>query len=414
MKYYAVKSEENRIFTSWDECKSFLDGKKAYKYKGFSSLAEAEAFLRGVDLYAEAVKKDLADGYCVCFTDGSYDERYNAYSYGVVAIGLDGKEYEFCDRGEVDEYLTSRNVAGEADGVLCAAKWAYLNGYAKLKIYHDYAGLSAWANGEWSARSPVAEYYSRELSRYRGVLRIEFVKVKGHGNVSYNERVDKLAKKALFDGFVSRVSGYGFKLSGDGEAKNLAERVHVLAARAEHVFTDDGTVFTLGDDRLAIRVCDGATAITGTGGVLYFLAVSELSKTRDRLAKIRLYENAFSLTDLASGDGVTVSTALLNKGEFEPNLCVLFALDEVVEVIKRGLKDNNIVCEKPSQVFIKRGDGDFELNREIEPTEKKRLEYAYGFLYEYRTGYGKKPLTELDARRIIGEAKDIVGERNDG
>lgn len=408
MKYYAVLADENKIFTDWEECKKYLDGKKGYKQKSFSTKKEAEAFLRGEDLYADALKNDLNGGWCVCYTDGSYEDKVNAYAFGVVAVDPSGNESEFCGKGNDPAFLSSRNVAGEADGVLAAVKWAFVNGYEKVKIYHDYAGLSAWANGVWSARSPVSERYSRELARYRGGVKIEFVKVKGHSNVSYNERVDKLAKKALFEDFCLPVKGYGFKLSGIGEAKILAEKVNKLAPRAAYEFARDGTVFTLGQDKLGVYARGGVTVITGTGGALYFLAVNEVLKTRDEVNRIRVAENAFDLTDLKFGDGISVSYATLSSGKFSPALCVLFALESVIEVIKRELKEQNIPCDKPSRVFVRGENGKFELKADCEKLAKKRLEKNYAFLYENRTDFSVRATDAEKAKEIIDEAKAIV------
>ena len=404
MKYYAVLADENKIFTDWEECKKYLDGKKGYKQKSFSTKKEAEAFLRGEDLYADALKNDLNGGWCVCYTDGSYEDKVNAYAFGVVAVDPSGKESEFCGKGNDPAFLSSRNVAGEADGVLAAVKWAFVNGYEKVKIYHDYAGLSAWANGVWSARSPVSERYSRELARYRGGVKIEFVKVKGHSN----ERVDKLAKKALFEDFCLPVKGYGFKLSGIGEAKTLAEKVNKLAPRAAYEFARDGTVFTLGQDKLGVYARGGVTVITGTGGALYFLAVNEVLKTRDEVNRIRVAENAFDLTDLKFGDGISVSYATLSSGKFSPALCVLFALESVIEVIKRELKEQNISCDKPSRVFVRGENGKFELKADCENLAKKRLEKNYAFLYENRTDFSVRATDAEKAKEIIDEAKAIV------
>ncbi len=359
-------------------------------------------------LDADALKNDLKDGWCVCYTDGSYEDKVNAYAFGVVAVDPSGKESEFCGKGNDPEFLSSRNVAGEADGVLAAVKWAFVNGYEKVKIYHDYAGLSAWANGVWSARSPVSERYSRELARYRGGVKIEFVKVKGHSNVSYNERVDKLAKKALFEDFCLPVKGYGFKLSGIGEAKTLAEKVNKLAPRAAYEFARDGTVFTLGQDKLGVYARGGVTVITGTGGALYFLAVNEVLKTRDEVNRIRVAENAFDLTDLKFGDGISVSYATLSSGKFSPALCVLFALESVIEVIKRELKEQNISCDKPSRVFVRGENGKFELKADCENLAKKRLEKNYAFLYENRTDFSVRATDAEKAKEIIDEAKAIV------
>lgn len=408
MKYYAVLAEENKIFTDWEECKKYLDGKKGYKQKSFSTKKEAEAFLRGEDFYADAIKSDLKNGWCVCYTDGSYEEKTNAYAFGVVAIDPSGKESEFCGKGNDLAFLSSRNIAGEADGVLAAVKWAFVNGYEKVKIYHDYAGLSAWAKGEWSARSPVSERYSRELAKYRGGVQTEFVKVKGHSNVSYNERVDKLAKKALFEDFSLPVTGYGFKLSGTDEAKTIAEKVNKLAPRATYEFTRDGTIFTLGQDRLGVYARNGVTVIVGGGGALYFLAVNEALKSRDEVNRIRILENAFELTDLNGGDGISASYATLNSGKFSPALCVLFALESVIEVIKRELKEQNIKCDKPSQAFIRGADGNFELNADCEKTAKARLEKHYAFLYEHRANFSTKVVGVEKAKEITDEAKAIV------
>ena len=409
MKFYAVKSEEeNKIFTSWDECKLYLSGKKGYKQKAFSSRAEAEAFLRGEDIYADALKADLAAGYCVCYTDGSFEAKRNAYSFGVVAIAPDGCEYEFCGSGNDPVLLSSRNVAGEADGVLAAVKWAFVGGYPKVRVYHDYAGLSAWADGSWASRSPISERYCRELAKYRGGIKIEFVKVKGHSNVLYNERVDKLAKKALFENYSLPVSGYGFKISGVSEAKSLAEKVNKLAPKAAYSFTDDGTTFTLGGEKLGIYARGAVTVVAGSGGALYFLAVNEILKTADGTNKKRVFENAFGVEAPDIPSGIDFSRALLQSGKFPPRLVVLFALESVIEVIKIRLKGQNIVCEKPSKAFAKNDDGSFSLTFPAEAKEKKLLEKAYGFLFKHRSAYPEAGADEKTVKKIIDEAAAIV------
>ena len=38
-------------------------------------------------------------------------------------------------------------------GVINAFDWAISNGYEKLKIYHDYEGLSKWITNEWCAKA---------------------------------------------------------------------------------------------------------------------------------------------------------------------------------------------------------------------------------------------------------------------
>lgn len=138
-KFYAVKGKENKIFTDWNECQAFISDNKGNgnKYKSFHTEEEAIAFLEGRDYYAERLASDLSQGFVVAFTDGSFEEGENKYSYGVVAVSPDGSEMYFSGVGNDQRFLSTRNVAGEVEGVLTAIKWAFLNGYKKIKIYHD-------------------------------------------------------------------------------------------------------------------------------------------------------------------------------------------------------------------------------------------------------------------------------------
>ena len=54
-KYYAVRvGKTPGIYLSWDDCKAMVDGFPGAKYKGFTNIAEAEAFLEGKELSAPA------------------------------------------------------------------------------------------------------------------------------------------------------------------------------------------------------------------------------------------------------------------------------------------------------------------------------------------------------------------------
>ena len=76
--------------------------------------------------------------------------------------------------------------------------WAISNGYEKIKIYHDYEGLSKWISEEWKAKTKVSKMYvNLYKTKFQDVLSVDFVKVPGHSNVSYNETADQLAKSAL-------------------------------------------------------------------------------------------------------------------------------------------------------------------------------------------------------------------------
>ena len=165
MKVYAVKKgHQTGIFDNWTDCQAATKGFSGPEFKSFSTREEAEAYLEDRDIWVEQVAKDNSDGYLVAFTDGSYDEDLKRYSYGVKFIRTDGCEEDICGYGSNQEYIDSNNIIGEIFGVINALDWAISNEFEKIKIYHDYEGLSKWISGEWIANSEVAKMYKSSLN----------------------------------------------------------------------------------------------------------------------------------------------------------------------------------------------------------------------------------------------------------
>lgn len=199
--YYAVrKGHTTGIFDNWTEAQAATAGFSNPDYKKFKSKEEAEAYLENRDVWAEKVAEDNRNGYLVAFTDGSFDSELKRYSYGVALITPDGVEESVCGFGSNERYLDSNNIIGEIFGVINALDWAVSNGYDKVKVYHDYEGLSKWVSGEWKANANVSQMFVNLFKeKFEGVLSVEFIKVPGHSNVSFNEKADHLAKSALVD-----------------------------------------------------------------------------------------------------------------------------------------------------------------------------------------------------------------------
>lgn len=207
VKYYAVKNGRNEgVYTSWNECKAQVDGYSDAIYKAFKTKEDAEYFLKSeccpisnnsneikpVQLNAKisGVKEIV-----VAYIDGSYSEESQKYSYGCVLIT--NKIIELSGIGDNQEAVGMRNVAGELLGAMCAIKWAVDNKFLKITIYHDYEGIAKWATGEWKAKRPSTKKYISFMKKYQQKIIIDFIKVLAHSGVEYNERADKLAKKAL-------------------------------------------------------------------------------------------------------------------------------------------------------------------------------------------------------------------------
>ena len=401
-KFYAVKCEENKIFTNWDECKAYLDQVKSYKYKSFSTLEEAEAYLEDRDYYAEVLAKDLSQGYAVAFSDGSYEETVQKYSFGVVAVSPDGKERQFSGRGEDPAFLPSRNIAGEVDGVLTAVKWAFLNGYTKIKIYHDYEGLSAWATGRWCGESPIAVYYVKEFAKYKGVVDVVFEKVKGHSNHKYNEMVDKLAKEALFSGKIQPLNGVGYKVSGYYFYDDMVKWINMKAPKATVSERLGGVVFSCGEERLAVYPRFTATSVVGSKGSLYALSLSYFLQNHRDLPVNRLIERCFGfeIDQNSALSGFEISKIALNfyTDNFAP--CIIFSIDEIELAIKNALSTTG----KISECFQKTQSGFVLKNGKTD----QNLQDAYAFFFEQRVNYINLRYDKEQTQAVIEKAKELV------
>ncbi|MCD8201990.1 MAG: ribonuclease H family protein [Clostridia bacterium] len=198
-KFYAVKDDAGgTIYLTWDECEAAVKGKNI-KYKSFPTREQAQAYLEDVDyIYEKDIKPLLEMGWAVAYTDGSYDGEARVYGYGVCIFTKDEpKPVELSGIGQKEEYLSSRNIAGEIQGVINALRWAENHGYKKILIYHDYEGVGKWAEGVWHAKEKLGMGYIDFIKAEREKLDIRFVWVKGHDANTYNEKVDKLARAAI-------------------------------------------------------------------------------------------------------------------------------------------------------------------------------------------------------------------------
>lgn len=191
MKYYAVRKGKNPgIYTTWEACKAQVHGFKGAIYKSFPNKKEAEAFL---DPKEEEVFLDSDTA--IAYVDGSYKDKEKIYGSGLVYMTKEGQEeiYQKYD----DSYKVHRNVAGEVRASQLAIKRALEDKKKKIYIYHDYQGISSWAEGEWKTNNDLTKSYKAFIDQVKDKISIHFIKVKGHSNDKYNDRADMLAKKAL-------------------------------------------------------------------------------------------------------------------------------------------------------------------------------------------------------------------------
>lgn len=199
-KVYAVKRGKiTGIFKTWEECRDSVDGYPKAEYKGFSSMEEAQAYLRIAE-QPEGDEELPKAGWLLAYVDGSYEDSLKKYAFGCVFLLPDGHIYVQYGNGDREQSLQHRNVTGEMLGAMYAVKIAMVNGFRGVEIRYDYQGIEKWVTGEWRSKTELTQKYTQAMRDWSRSIEIKFRKVEAHANIRYNELADRLAKRGLREG----------------------------------------------------------------------------------------------------------------------------------------------------------------------------------------------------------------------
>lgn len=188
-KFYAVKEGRKiGVYETWEECKEQVDKFPGAVFKGFNKREDALNFIKGEE---KSVENDT-----YAYVDGSFLAETFEFSFGAV-IFHNGEVFEFCQKFSDPELVSMRNVAGEIKGAEFVMKYCVEHGIKSIDIYYDYMGIEKWCTGEWKANKSGTISYREYYNSIKDILKVKFVKVKGHSGDKYNDLADSLAKKAL-------------------------------------------------------------------------------------------------------------------------------------------------------------------------------------------------------------------------
>ena len=193
-KFYAVrKGRTPGIYRTWPEAQREVTGFKGAEFKSFKTSEEAEAYMN------DSKQEIVLDG-LIAYVDGSYDKRTKRAGFGAVLIDNNEVIKEASEETNIDPEDNLWNVTAEIEGVLFAVNYAIDNGYEKIHVYYDYAGLEKWAKKEWRANKKTTKRYQDTMQELMKQIQVDFIKVAAHTGDFYNERADDLAKQAIFGG----------------------------------------------------------------------------------------------------------------------------------------------------------------------------------------------------------------------
>lgn len=202
MKYYAVrKGFKTGVFTTWDECQSYVHGFSNAEFKSFSSESEAREYLNNdVASYHEKSSKkgSTATLKNIAYVDGSFDGYSKTYGFGgFIIYEENGKKYVRVVQGAGNnpEMSKMRNVAGEISGAMRIVEEAIYLGLEEITLYYDYAGIENWVTGVWSCNKYETNQYASFMRESSKQIRIHFHKVAGHSGDTGNDIVDTIAKE---------------------------------------------------------------------------------------------------------------------------------------------------------------------------------------------------------------------------
>lgn len=203
--FYAVKvGKTPGIYKTWAECQANTTGFSGAVFKGFETLAEADAFMTGTaSISSNNTATKSEDGVTnlpaiYAFTDGSFNVATGVYGFGgFLHYSESADDIEIRGNGNDPDEAVSRNVAGEVHGAVAAMQKAVELGLSEMTLFYDYEGIEKWPLRYWKTNKKISMFYVEEYDKVKDKLKVNFVHVKAHTGIPGNEAADRMAKEEV-------------------------------------------------------------------------------------------------------------------------------------------------------------------------------------------------------------------------
>lgn len=200
-KVYAVKrGRQTGIFNTWADCKAQIEGFNNPRFKGFTDIKEAVAWLNGNSAAQAAADSSEAADYII-YTDGSCLRNPDGPGgWAAVIMDKDAKKIAELHAGNP----STTNNRMELTAALKALE--FIKADAIIDLYTDSQylknaftknWLTNWKKRGWLTASgePVKNQdLWQALDAAFAKVKVRFHWVKGHVGIEHNERCDMLAK----------------------------------------------------------------------------------------------------------------------------------------------------------------------------------------------------------------------------
>ena len=197
-KYYAVRvGLKPGIYVSLKTFNKQMKNFSGAEGRVFKTLEEAQEYIKGTN-HTTNPFNTLSSEAAAAQVDGSFSDEIQACSYGCIIFHMSSK-IVMSERFYDKEMVSITNVAGELAGALASMQWCIENDIKELHLYYDFSGIEEYCNGNYKARNPFACKYKELYETYTSDngLKVTFHKIKSHSGDTYNNEVDRIARKAL-------------------------------------------------------------------------------------------------------------------------------------------------------------------------------------------------------------------------